>query len=98
MPGRDYETPRFWVQVREPPPEAEAAATGAIVGTFIASRVGAMVKAAGDRLVQSDQYALSSVLAYEPAFRAGPAQFLPRSMVLNVGSAPVPRAPVRCYR
>lgn len=89
---------RLWVQVmptcKVPPPGVEVVAIpAALVADLVASGVGAIVKSAADRLIATDQYRITTVLAYEPGFviraNATIASFMLNCITLNVGPTPI---------
>lgn len=90
---------RLWVQVMpscEIPSLVMDAKGGpvAILVDFMASGIGAIIKSAGDRLVNSDQHVMKTVVAYEPGFviraNAISASFLLNCITLNVGPKVIP--------
>ncbi len=96
----DPSTPnRLWVQVmptcKPRVRVAEALVVPAVIAADLAaSGVGAIVKSAADRLIESDRYVIKTMLAYEPSFviraRATTVSFLLNCITLNVGPGPIP--------
>src|SRR5580693_2574274 len=80
---------RLWVQVTAQDRTALEMA-GAEV---IAGGIGAVVKGVADRLIATDQYTITTTLAFEPAFRrvanSSRDEFLPKLITLNVGPEPI---------
>ena len=84
---------RLWIQATplsnpiERVPEASLGVS--ILGTLFSSGVGVLIKSAADKLMADNEYTLSDVLAFEPAFRAIPpavlGEFWIRAITINVG-------------
>jgi hypothetical protein len=84
---------RLWVQVTAQDRTALEMAGAEVIAGVIASGIGAVVKGVADRLIATDQYTITTTLAFEPAFRrvanSSRDEFLPKFITLNVGPEPI---------
>lgn len=88
--------PRLWIQATPSAVEATVATEGAVIAAFaatlVSSGVGALLKAAADRLLLESEFTLVGTLALDTAFRSAragePGEFMLRAVTLNVGTRP----------